>query len=404
MKILFADRVDDAGPDRLRADGHHCTVEPGLTADTLPAAIADHDALVVRSTRVTAATITAADHLGLIVRAGAGTDNIDKDAASARGIFVCNVPGRNAIAVAELTFGLLLAVDRRIPHNTAELRDGTWNKGEYARADGLHGKRLALLGLGDIGLAVAERARAFGLTVSALRKPHRPATTQVAIRTIGITLVDALDELLATADIVSLHLPSSPDTTGLVDAAFLAKLPAGAILLNTARGDLIDEPALLDALDRRNLRAGLDVWPGEPSAATGHFDSPLARHPRVVGTHHIGASTTQAQRAVSLGAAKVITSYATGTPVGCVNLRSEPSGASALTIRHLDRVGVLAKIFAELRAAGINVQQMRNQVFAGGGAAVAAINVDPDPGPDVVAALGGLDEVINVTVVPPTNH
>lgn len=398
MKILFADSVDESGPDRLRAAGHTCAVEPGLTADTLPEAVADHDVLVVRSTRVTAETIEAGQRLGLIVRAGAGTDNIDRDAASARGIFVCNVPGRNAIAVAELTMGLLLSVDRRIPHNVADLRDGVWNKSGYAEADGLYGKQLGIIGLGDIGLAVAERARAFGLSVVAVRKGERSAEAQAAIRTIGIRLVESLDELLATSDVVSLHVPKAPGTVGMVDRDFLARLRPGAILLNTARGEVVDGEALLEALDRGDLRVGLDVWPDEPSSGTGTFDSALARHPRVVGTHHIGASTDQAQRSVSEGAAEVIESYVAGSPIDCVNLRSQPSGTSCLTIRHLDRVGVLAKVFAELRAGGINVQQMQNQLFDGGTAAVATINVAPDPSPDTLAALTAIDEVVNVTV------
>jgi D-3-phosphoglycerate dehydrogenase len=401
MKILFADSVDETGPERLRNAGHRCTVEPSLGADDLPGAVGDHDVLVVRSTVVTAETICAGDRLGLIVRAGAGTDNVDKAAASARGVFVCNVPGRNAIAVAELTMGLLLAVDRRIPHNVADLRAGDWNKREYAKSDGLYGKRLGIIGLGDIGLAVAERARAFGLTVAAVRKPDRSSEVQAAIRTIGIRLVEDLDELLADSDVVSLHVPKAPGTVGMVDRAFLAKLAPGTVLLNTARGDVVDGEALLEALDHGDLRAGLDVWPDEPSEATGSFDSALARHPRVVGTHHIGASTDQAQRSVSVGTAEVIESYLAGSPIDCVNLRSAPSGTCGLTIRHLDRVGVLAKVFAELRAGGINVQQMRNQLFEGGNAAVATINVTPDPAPEVIESLRAIDEVINVAVVEP---
>lgn len=402
MKILYADSVDESGPERLRASGHECTIEPGLSAETLPEAIADHDILVVRSTEVTAETIAAGTDLGLIVRAGAGTDNIDQAAASGRGIFVCNVPGRNAIAVAELTMGLLLAIDRRIPDNVAELRSAAWNKKEYTKADGLYGKRLGIIGLGDIGLAVAERARAFGLSVAAVRKPDRSAATQAAIRTIGIRLVEDRDELLASSDVISIHVPKAAGTIGMVDRDFLAALPDGAVVLNTSRGDVVDGEALLEALDQGRIRAGLDVWPAEPSGGVGTFESALARHPRVVGTHHIGASTDQAQRSVSEGVVEVIEAYQTGSPVDCVNLRSEPSGSCGLAIRHLDRVGVLAQVLAALRAGGINVQQMRNQVFLGGEAAVATINVSPNPEASVIAALQDIDEVLNVAVVQPT--
>jgi D-3-phosphoglycerate dehydrogenase len=403
MKILYADAVDESGLIALREAGHDCRMEPSLGADDLPSAIAGFDVLVVRSTKVTAETITAADQLGLIVRAGAGTDNIDRSAASARGIFVCNVPGRNAIAVAELTMGLLLAVDRRIPHNVADLRDGTWNKAEYTRADGLYGKRMGIIGLGDIGLAVAERARAFGLTVGAIRKPHRSPAVQAAIRTIGIRLFETEDDLLAESDVVSLHVPKAEETVGMVDRDFLAKLPPGAILLNTSRGEVVDGPALLEALDRGHVRAGLDVWPDEPGGGTGRFESELPRHPRVVGTHHIGASTAQAQRSVAEGTAEAIEAYLAGAPIDCVNLRVEPSGVCCLTIRHLDRVGVLASVFAVLRANGINVQQMQNQLFEGGQAAVATINVAPAPSAQVIHDLNEIDEVFNVVAVPATH-
>ena len=295
--------------------------------------------------------------------------------------------------------GLLLAIDRRITDNTADLRTGDWNKSRYSEADGLYGKRLAILGLGDIGLAVAERAKAFGLSVSAERKPNRSPAVQAAIRSIGIRMVESRDALLAEADIVSLHVPKADSTVGMVDDAFLARLPEGAIVLNTSRGDVVDGPALLRALDRGAVRAGLDVWPDEPSSGSGRFQSALATHPLVVGTHHIGASTAQAQRSVADGTVEAIEAFAAGSPVDCVNLRSDPSGTCCLTIRHLDRVGVLAKVFAVLRANGINVQQMQNQVFEGGQAAVASINVSISPSDEVIDALVDIEEVFNVVAV-----
>jgi D-3-phosphoglycerate dehydrogenase len=400
VKILYADSIDESRLTPLQDAGHECVVNAGLTSDTLVAELAGIDVLVVRSTKVTAEAIAGADQLGLIVRAGAGTDNIDKQAASERGIFVCNVPGRNAIAVAELTLGLLLAVDRRIVENSHDLRNGVWNKSTYTKADGLAGKRLGIIGLGDIGLAVAERAKAFGLSVSAERKPSRSPRVQQAIRTIGIRMVDTRSELLADCDIISLHVPRSADTVGLVDAEFLATLPDNAIILNTSRGDVIDEAALLSAIETKRLRAGLDVFANEPSSGTGEFSSALASHPSVVGTHHIGASTAQAQRSVSDGAVEVIMAYIAGSPTNCVNLRSDPSGTCTITIRHLDRVGVLAKVFAVLRTNGLNVQQMQNQVFQGDEAAVATINASISPTQEVVDELLNIDEVLNVVVIP----
>ena len=400
MKILYADSVDESVLDRLTDAGHEVGVQPELTADTLPEAVSDCHVLVVRSTKVTADTIAAAPNLGLIVRAGAGTDNIDSSAASARGIYVCNVPGRNAIAVAELTMGLLLAIDRRIADNTADLREGQWDKKTYTKADGLYGKQLGIIGLGDIGLAVAERAKGFGLAVVAERKSNRSPAVLSAIRSIGIKLVDTLDEVVTTSDVVSIHVPKSDTTTGLVDKDFLAQMKDGAILLNTSRGDVVDEAALLEALDSGRIRAGLDVWDNEPGSAQGTFDSAVARHSAVVGTHHIGASTGQAQRSVAEGTLETIEAFVNGDPINCVNIRVGPSGDTCLTVRHLDRIGVLAQVFAVLRTSGLNVQEMQNQVFAGGEAAVASIIVGGEVNQPVLDGLADIDEVLSVTASP----
>ncbi|MGI9602439.1 MAG: phosphoglycerate dehydrogenase [Acidimicrobiales bacterium] len=396
MHILFADDFEPEGVDLLTAAGHRCELRPTLDAAELPGAIAGFDVLVVRSTKVQAATLEAADSLELIVRAGAGTNTIDCAAASDLGVFVCNVPGRNAIAVAELTMGLLIAVDRHIADATADARDGQWDKSRYSKADGLHGKTMAVLGLGDIGLAVAERAKAFGMVVTALRKTDRSDQIEARIRSTGIRLVDTLDELVAEADIATVHVPGNPSTAGLVDEHFLKLLGDEGILLNTSRGDVVDEAALLAALDR-GLRAGLDVFADEPGQA-GAFDNTLARHPNVVSTHHIGASTTQAQLAIADGTVEVIERYAAGDVINCVNLETDRLGTCTLTIRHLDRVGVLAQVLGVLRANGHNVQQMGNQIFRGGNAAVATIRIDGLPQPGLATDLGNIDEVFSATI------
>lgn len=397
MKILFADAIDQRRLGPLTAAGHDCVVDGSLTAESLPAAIGDADILVVRSTTVTAAAIDAATKLALIVRAGAGTDNIDKATASGRGIYVCNVPGKNAVAVAELTMGLLLAIDRNIADNVSDLRAGVWNKARYTNADGLAGKTIAIVGLGDIGLAVAERAKGFGMIVSALRKDGRSDAVMARIRQIGIRLVDDQTALLADADVVSIHVPKADSTAGLVDADFLAALPDGAYVLNTSRGEAVDEAALIDALDERSMRAGLDVYVGEPGSGTGEFTNALASHPSVVGTHHIGASTSQAQAAVADGTIEVIEAYLAGEVINCVNLAATSESTGCITVRHLDVVGVLAQIFAVLRRNGLNVQQMSNQVFADDGAAVATIRVARCPEESVLDELASIDEVLAAT-------
>lgn len=398
MKILFADAIDASRIDALEANGHHCRLDPTLNADTLPGAIDDAEVVVVRSTRVTAAAMAAASHLALIVRAGAGTDNIDKAAASESGVYVCNVPGRNAIAVAELTMGLLLAVDRNIADGATDLRRGVWDKRRYTNAEGLAGKTLAILGLGDIGLAVAERAKAFDLTVAAERKPGRSEGSLARIRSIGIRLVDSREELLSMADIVSIHVPKAAETTAMVDDRFIDGLRPGCILLNTSRGDVIDETALLRGLDERDMRAGLDVFAGEPDSSTGSFQSAVASHPRVVGSHHIGASTVQAQESVADGMIEVIEAYASGDVLNCVNLATNRSDATCLSVRHLDRVGVLARILHTLSDSGLNVEQMENQLFSGGGAAVATINVDRELHEQTRRDIESIEDVIAVTV------
>jgi D-3-phosphoglycerate dehydrogenase / 2-oxoglutarate reductase len=399
MRVLFADAIDPSTVDALTERGHECVSDPKLSADDLPARIPGFEALVVRSTEVTAATIEAADALELIVRAGAGTNTIEVDAASEVGIYVTNVPGRNAIAVAELTMGLLLAIDRRIADNVADLRTGSWNKADYSKADGLFGKVIGIVGLGEIGFAVAERATGFGLQVHAIRKERDEATDE-RIRGLDIELVDSLEELVASSDIVSIHVPATPETESMFDARLLDRMKEGAILLNTSRGDIVDEAALLDALETRGIRAGLDVYPDEPGSAATDWSSKLAQHPNVVGTHHIGASTSQAQKAVAEGVVEIIDAFVRGEILNCVNLAPTRLGTHTLHVRHFDRVGVLAGVFDILRRRELNVEQMENRVFEGRNAAVATIDVVGDVGPDLIAALEALDDVIHVSAVP----
>ena len=294
LRILVADSLPQTAIDELEARGHECVVDAGLADSDLADRIRGFDILVVRSTKVKKGVFANADRLALVIRAGAGTNTIATTAAAARGVLVANVPGRNSAAVAELTMGLLLAVDRRIPDNVIDLRAGRWEKKTYGKAAGLLGKTMGIIGLGSIGLSVAERAVSFGIKVQALEKP-REAYVETRIAELGITICSSLEELLTTSDIVSLHVPSASETKHLVDKTFLSHLRPGAILLNTSRGDVIDEVALLEALDAGAVRAGLDVYDDEPGGGKAEWSSALAQHPGVVGTHHIGASTEQAQ-------------------------------------------------------------------------------------------------------------
>ena len=398
MHLLFADRMPEQTIVDLEARGHTCVMEPGLAADELAGRIAGFDGLVVRSTKVRRAVFEAADRLVLVIRAGAGTNTIDTDAAASHGVFVCNVPGRNAAAVAELTLGLLLAIDRRIADNVRDVREGHWDKQRYSKAEGLLGSTMGIIGLGSIGFSVAERAAAFGIRVQALAKADRSAAASARAEELGITLCDTLEELVSTSDIVSLHVPSNAATKHLVDEAFLARMRPGAILLNTSRGDVVDEAALLAALDAGRVRAALDVFADEPGAGAAEWDSPLARHPRVVATHHIGASTAQAQAAVAAGVVEIVDAFAAGEARNCVNLAPRGLGSATLTVRHVDKVGVLARVLELLREAGLNVEHMQNRIFAGGAAAVATIDLAGTVPADLSAALDAIPEVLGTSL------
>jgi D-3-phosphoglycerate dehydrogenase len=320
MKILFADKFQQAYLGDLKAQGHDCDLQPDLSAEDLPAHVAGAEVLIVRSTKISRATIEAADRLKLIIRAGAGTNTIDKEAAAEKNIPVCNVPGKNAVAVAELAFGLLLAIDRNIPDNVIELRQGQWNKKKYSKAEGIMGRHIGIVGLGGIGLALAERAAAFGMHVHVVRKTGRDEETTRRLQAIGVQEQHDLHQLVSHCDVVSFHVPATTDTKGMINAELLGHFQAGGILLNTSRGEIVDEAALIQAMDDKGIRAGLDVYNDEPGAAQGEFDSALARHPNVYGTHHIGASTEQAQNAIAAEVVRMLEEFGRGNVLHCVNL------------------------------------------------------------------------------------
>jgi len=414
MKVLIADKFEKSGIDGLRAAGCAVVSDPDLKDDALREAIGKTgaDVLVVRSTKVTAPMLDAG-RLSLIVRAGAGYNTIDVAAASERGIYVSNCPGKNAIAVAELAFALILALDRRVPDNVAELRAGQWNKKEYSKAQGLYGRTLGLLGVGSIGQEMIRRAAGFGLDVvlwsrrfAGERRPlaeqeARGLGVEAALRQVAIELAPTPDDVAARADVLSIHLSLGPETKGLVNAALLERLRPGAILINTARGEVVDEAAVAAAVRDRGLRVGLDVFANEPSGATGAFADPLIAQPGVYGTHHIGASTEQAQEAIAAETVRIITAYKeTGRVPNVVNLARKTPATHMLVVRHRDRPGVLAHVFDHLRQANLNVQETENIVFEGAEAAVARINLDGRPSVEVCERIKtGNDNVFDLQVV-----
>ena len=402
MRVLVADKFPEKQLDKLRKRGHDVRYEPDLDVSTLPNAMADSEILVVRSTEVSKEALELADELGLVVRAGAGTNTIDVDTASARGVYVANIPGKNAVAVAELTLGLILALDRRIPDNVAELRGERWRKSEFSKAKGLMGRRLGLIGLGSIGTEVATRARAFGMKVRSLERDRQDEEDDV-VADLGIDLVPDLESLLPECDFVSLHVPSTAETRGMVDREFLALMSDGSCLVNTSRADVVVAQDLLEALDEKSMWAALDVFPDEPEVGEADYRSGLAQHPRVYGTHHIGASTEQAQEAIAKQVIKAIDGYCEGDVRNVVNLAETMSHTTVIGIRHVDRVGVLSQVFSILRAADINVEQMENHVFAGARAAKAVMHVQGDFDDTVRKEIAGLEAVFDVAVLRDTD-
>ncbi len=399
MKILIADSFSQDHVARLQSAGHDVLLEPGTTRDDLEdGRLEDFDVLVVRSTRVTAAALESSDRLALVVRAGAGYNTIDWSAAAARSIYVANTPGQNAVAVAELTMGLITALDRRIPDAVADLRAGQWRKSTYAKARGLAGRRLGIIGMGAIGLAVASRARAMQMDVIAVAKADRSIATLKEMTRLGCSVVADLPALLAMSDVVTIHVPADEATRGMVDAKFLDHMKDGAYLVNTSRGDIVDEMALLAVIDEKQLRVGLDVYADEPASGEARFASSLARHPRVYGTHHIGASTAQAQAAIAAAVVGVIEDFEQGIVSNCVNLGAG-EGTATLTVRHYNRIGVLADVLNDLSSAGINVEAMENRVFSGDEAAVAIIHISGEATQPILDAVVEHDAVIAVSVV-----
>ncbi|MBX2800065.1 MAG: D-3-phosphoglycerate dehydrogenase [Myxococcales bacterium] len=397
MRVLFADKLPDATRTRLAAAGFEVRAEPALSGDALVARLGEFDPeiLVVRSTRVTADHVRAGHSLSLVVRGGAGVNTIDIPACSARGVFVANCPGKNAVAVAELTIGLLLSLDRFIADNVQDLRNGQWNKARYAKGRGLRGRRLALLGAGAIGREVARRAQAFGMSVVAWSRSLTPE----AAETLDIEHASSPDEAVAGADAVSVHLALTPETRGLIGDSVFEAMKHEAVFLNTSRAEVVDEASLLRALEAKGIRAGLDVFSDEPSTKEGPFDHPLARHASVYGTHHIGASTEEAQLAVGDEVARISEAFRDqGTVLNVVNSIDQTAATHRLVVRHLDQVGVLAHVFDVLKQGGINVQEMENIVFPGG-AAIARIQVSSSPAQAVIDHLEASDAVLHVSAV-----
>lgn len=398
MRILIADKLAPFVPGRLQDLGAAVTVDAKADGDSLTARIAelDPDVVIVRSTKVQAAQIEAGKRLALVIRAGAGVNTIDLATCSKRGVYVANCPGKNAIAVAELVMGHLVNLDRRIVDNAVALRNHTWDKKTFGSARGLAGRTLAVIGTGQIGQEVITRARAFAMKVVA----WSPELDAAMAERIGVTRCDTIEDAVRGADAVTLHVALAKETRGRIGESVFAAMKPGAYFINAARSEIVDHDALLRAIDEKHFRVGLDVFPDEPTASQAAYTHAIADHAAVYGTHHIGASTDEAEEAVGRETLRIVAAYRDGAAIpNVVNLATRTPANHQLVIRHADRVGVLARVFNHLREADINIEDMQNIVFSGGEAACARIGIVGELGLESVMKLSADPDIYSVSQV-----
>lgn len=396
MRLLLADKMDARALDELRVLGVEIISRPELTSATLASALDGIGILVVRSTEVNAQAIAAGRQLNLIIRAGAGVSNVDVAAASARGIYVATCPGKNAIAVAELAMGMILALDRRIVDATVDLRAGRWEKSKYANARGVFGRRIGIAGLGAVGRELVARARVFGLDVVAWSR----SLTQTKAQRMDVGYARTLEDLAARSDIFTVHLPLTAHTRGIIGRKVIDALPEGATFINTASSDLVDGEALEEAVVKKGLRVGLDVFPGEPDSVSASYEPRILGRGIVYGTPHIAASTEQAQRAIALETARIVRAFLTeGDVPNVVNICATSPARYAIVLRMLDKVGVLANTLSVLKRHGINIEEISNTVFEGAHATCTKMRVSGRPSDACLKEIAVFDEVLHVDVV-----
>lgn len=401
MRLLIADKLHPRAVEELRTLPVDVVYEPELTRETLETKLAGVGILVVRSKEVTRTAIENATQLNLIVRAGAETSNIDVKAASERGIYVANCPGKNSSAVAELVFGLLVSIDRRIPDAVASLRAGKWERTEFAKAEGLIGKTIGIAGLGAIGKDVAQRAKTFGLHPIGWSRGLSPGRAAE----LGIGHAASLEELAAKSDILSVHLSLNDRTRGIVNRRIFEAMPKRGIFINCARPDLVDYEAMREAIANRGLRVGIDVIPNEPrgkkEVSPDLFAAPASSTGGFLyATPHIAASTDQAQLSIATETVRVIRSFLLeGEVPNVVNVMNLSTARFQMVIRMLDKVGTFANVLAVLKRHGINVEEVTNTVFEGGGASCAKLRVVSRPSEGCMAEIRAFEEVLHVDIV-----
>jgi D-3-phosphoglycerate dehydrogenase len=392
VQVLIADKFPDLYINQLKEMELEVIYSPKLGENDLPEAAKEVDILVVRSTNVKAETINASKNLNLIIRAGAGVNNINIPAANQKGIYVANCPGMNSIAVAELAIGLMISLDRRIPDNVIDFRSGKWNKGEYSKAEGLMGKTLGIIGVGNIGKEVAKRALAFGMNVYG----------KDISRIEGVMIKDfsEMNQLLPLCDIITIHLPATSQTKGLFNKEMFSYMKPNSMLINTARADIIDQDAMIEAIKTKNIRVALDVIKNEPENKTADISSPLQELKNVYLTHHIGASTEQAQNAVAAETIRIIKDYIqSGVIAHWVNRAKISDAHYQLVVKHYDKPGVLASILSIIREKNINIEEIENIIFEGGVVACCTIKLKTPLTTEMLKQMNENPNVLSVSHV-----
>lgn len=398
MKVLIADKMPDSCLNTIREMGIDLEFNPKMTEDDLGKGIPGYAILVVRSTVVNRSCIGNSPELSLIIRAGAGVNNIDVKAANESGIYVANCPGKNSVAVAELAMGLIMALDRSIPDNVSDFRNGKWNKALYSKSEGLLGKKLGIIGLGQIGAEVAARALSFGMDVSAWSR----SLTRERAEELEIEFMPTPMDVVKTSDIISVHLALKPDTRGIISAEMFGAMKAGTLFVNTARAEVVDEDAMIEHLRAGKIRAAVDVFKGEPEQKEGTFDNRLRDVPNLYVTHHIGASTMQAQNAVAAEVVDIIRTYLkTGKVKNWLNRSDSTAAPWQLIVRHYDRPGVIAGIMNELKSVDINAEELENVIFDGQITACCSIRLSDKPGDEIMQNIRRMEDmVISATLLP----
>ena len=392
MKVLVACELPDSAIEQMHALAIDVAYMPRATPAELRESIEGIGVLVVGTTRVSPETLVPATGLQMIVHAGPGPGEIAIKEASGQGIFVSHCPDQHAVAVAELTMGLILALDRRIVENTNALREGRWIRGELTDARGLAGRTLGILGYGAVGRLLAHRALAFGMRVLA----WAPGIASETAAEPDVEFCNWPRELARQSDIVTVHAVGD-GSDNLIDKEFLDSMQQGAYLVHVGHPGAVEIAALSEAIRERNLRVALDVFSSEPTSDSGRVRCTVCGQPGVVATQHIGPLTAQAQEATAKEVVRIVESFVvSGEVLNSLNLCDRSPATWQLVLRVRDQVGVMAAVLEAVRADGINAEEITSRVFTGAQAAWCIIALDERPSREALDTIRGLTDVLHL--------